>query len=195
MKKIIVYASSLLLIFLASCSTSGFVMKRKYNKGYYVDFANNNNHKKANDKVKDASDNLSFKKMVLQSEAKELSIQENAPTAFSQNIQVKKKSNPSFNKKSSSQSNITLKKWKALKPLVKKTISKKEKHTLKKDGGDISIVEVILSLFPILCLIAIYLHDGNKITMNFWVDLLLHLTFIGEIIYALLVVLNIFSLS
>jgi hypothetical protein len=195
MKKIIVYASSLLLIFLASCSTSGIVMKRKYNKGYYVDFASNSNHKKVIDKTKDPVNDLSFKKIMAQSEPKSSAIQESISKALTQNIQIKK-SNVSLNKNKPVESNRTLRNLKILKPLVKKVISKKEsKLVLKKDGGDISIVEVILSLFPILCLIAIYLHDGKKITMNFWVDLLLHLTFIGEIIYALLVVLNIFSLS
>ena len=64
----------------------------------------------------------------------------------------------------------------------------------KKSGGDINILAVILSLFPILCLIGIYIHQGS-ITNDFWLDLVLHLTFIGEIIYALLVTLNLFSIA
>ncbi|MDI1235612.1 MAG: hypothetical protein PSX81_15145 [bacterium] len=57
-----------------------------------------------------------------------------------------------------------------------------------------TILLVILALFPILCLIAVYLYDGG-ITTNFWIDLLLHLTFIGAIIFALLVVLDVIDLS
>jgi len=54
---------------------------------------------------------------------------------------------------------------------------------------------VILSLFPILALIAMYMKDGNSITLNFWVDLLLHLTIIGYLVFALLVVFDIVDLS
>lgn len=57
-----------------------------------------------------------------------------------------------------------------------------------------TILLVILSLFPILCLIAVYLKDGG-ITLNFWVDLLLHLTVIGAMIFAILVVLDIVNLA
>jgi len=66
---------------------------------------------------------------------------------------------------------------------------------IKKVLGDTNtLVLVILSLFPILCLIAVYLKDGG-ITLNFWVDLLLHLTVIGAMIFAILVVLDIVSLA
>lgn len=66
----------------------------------------------------------------------------------------------------------------------------------KKGGSDTNIIVlVILSLFPILCLIAVFLKDGKSITLNFWIDLLLHLTFIGEIIFALLVVLDVVNLA
>ncbi len=67
-------------------------------------------------------------------------------------------------------------------------------NSTKKTNETSLIVLVILSLFPILCLIAVYLHDDG-VTTNFWIDLLLHLTFAGEIIYALLVVLDIIDLS
>ena len=40
-----------------------------------------------------------------------------------------------------------------------------------------------------------YLHDGKEITLNFWVDLLLYLTFIGWIIFGVLVVLDIVNLA
>ena len=39
------------------------------------------------------------------------------------------------------------------------------------------------------------LKDGKNITLNFWIDLLLHLTAIGEIIFALLVVLDVVNLA
>lgn len=69
-------------------------------------------------------------------------------------------------------------------------------HQKGKKGGDTElIVLVILSLFPILCLIAIYLKDGKNITLNFWIDLILHFTLFGEIIFALLVVLDVVNLA
>ncbi|HRG58082.1 MAG TPA: hypothetical protein PK323_03945 [Bacteroidia bacterium] len=58
-----------------------------------------------------------------------------------------------------------------------------------------TILLVILSLFPFIALIAMYLKDNKSITMNFWVDLLLHLTVIGYAIFAVLVVLDIISLA
>lgn len=62
-------------------------------------------------------------------------------------------------------------------------------------SDDDKIIQIILALFPILCLIAIYLHDGQTITNNFWIDLILHLTFIGAIIFAILVVLDVINLK
>ncbi|MBC7425728.1 MAG: hypothetical protein H7321_04250 [Bacteroidia bacterium] len=73
-------------------------------------------------------------------------------------------------------------------------------HTAKagkmKTGGDSDanlILLVVLSLFPILCLIAVYLHDGD-ITTNFWITLLLHFLLLYWL-YALLVVLDVIDLS
>lgn len=79
-----------------------------------------------------------------------------------------------------------------------KSLAAAVKKQQKNGGGDAganTVVLVILSLFPILALIAIYIHDGHKITTNFWIDLILHLTIIGYIIYALLVVLDVVDLS
>jgi hypothetical protein len=57
------------------------------------------------------------------------------------------------------------------------------------------LILVILSLFPILALLAIFMKEGKVITTNFWVDLVLHFTVIGYIIFALLVVFDIINLS
>jgi hypothetical protein len=51
-----------------------------------------------------------------------------------------------------------------------------------------------MAFFPILCLIAVYLYDGQELTTNFWVDLILHLTIIGAMVFAVLVVLGLVSL-
>lgn len=57
------------------------------------------------------------------------------------------------------------------------------------------ILLVILAIFPIFSLIAMYIHDGHKVTTNFWVNLLLHLTIIGYAIFGLLVVFNVVDLA
>lgn len=61
-------------------------------------------------------------------------------------------------------------------------------------GGTNKVLLVILCLFWILNLLAVYLHDGS-ITLNFWITLLLDLTFVGGIIFSILVVLDVVDLS
>ena len=81
---------------------------------------------------------------------------------------------------------------------VKKELQAQSKTQSKKtasSGDKDLIVQIILSLFPILCLIAVYLHDGKGITLNFWIDLILHITVFGECIFAILVVLDIINLA
>ncbi|MBL7916998.1 MAG: YqaE/Pmp3 family membrane protein [Bacteroidia bacterium] len=56
------------------------------------------------------------------------------------------------------------------------------------------IVLIILCFLWWLNLIAVYLHDGD-ITLNFWITLLLDLTFIGGVIFSLLVVLDVVNLA
>ncbi|MCC6373107.1 MAG: hypothetical protein IT236_19035 [Bacteroidia bacterium] len=52
------------------------------------------------------------------------------------------------------------------------------------------VLQIFLCLFPLLCLLAVILHDSKKVTVNFWVTLVLHLTLLGYIIFSLLVVTN-----
>lgn len=67
----------------------------------------------------------------------------------------------------------------------------------KSSGGDTYlIIEIILCFFPFINLIAMYLKDGKRITLNFWIDLLLDILFIlPGIIFALLVVLDVVNLA
>lgn len=68
-------------------------------------------------------------------------------------------------------------------------------HQNKKNDSDTElIILVILSLFPILSLIAVYLKDGKKITVNFWVTLILHFIFLYWL-FALLRVLDVINLA
>ncbi|MHB8261004.1 MAG: YqaE/Pmp3 family membrane protein [Bacteroidia bacterium] len=74
----------------------------------------------------------------------------------------------------------------------------KEKITNQKSsGGDTNlIIEIILCFFPFFNLIAMYLKDGKRITLNFWIDLILDcLFFFPGIIFALLVVLDVVNLA
>lgn len=78
-----------------------------------------------------------------------------------------------------------------------KVIFKMEKKNKSNASGDVSnetILLIILSLFPILALVAIYLKDGKSITTNFWIDLLLHFIFLYWL-FALLVVLDVINLA
>lgn len=61
-------------------------------------------------------------------------------------------------------------------------------------GGASLLILVILCLFPLINLIPVYITDGG-ITLNFWVTLILNLTFIGAVIFSLLVVLGVVSLA
>jgi uncharacterized membrane protein YqaE (UPF0057 family) len=74
-----------------------------------------------------------------------------------------------------------------------KAINKIKKSGIAKTNDSVNIIYLILALFPILCLIAVYLYDGEAST-NFWVDLILHLTIIGAMVFAVLVVLGLVSL-
>lgn len=75
-----------------------------------------------------------------------------------------------------------------------KTINKIKKSGIAKTDDSVNVLYLIMSFFPILCLIAVYLYDGQELTTNFWVDLILHLTIIGAMVFAVLVVLGMVSL-
>lgn len=199
-----------LVVFFASCATTDVsIVKRKYNNGYYVGI---NNHKKvsvsANEK-KEVAENKTNQKnsavststIVTESFVSTESPQTNthntliASTAKATQSALAKQSTKSITKKGAIELSYNNTKTSSIKKLNTvnqlKKISK-AKHTATDDQ---TILLIILSLFPVLALIAMYLKDGKKITLNFWVDLLLHFTFIGYAIFAVLVVLDVFSLA
>ncbi|MCB0410658.1 MAG: hypothetical protein KDD29_10595, partial [Flavobacteriales bacterium] len=58
------------------------------------------------------------------------------------------------------------------------------------------VLLVILCFFWMLGLISVYIHDGKKITLNFWITLILYLLgWIPGIIFSLLVVLDAVNLA
>jgi len=203
MKKAITLITAILI--LASCSTKISLVKRKYNKGYFVSV---NKKKQINDQLSTVSKTNKAKYLSNQLQknnevvAKEVIVNKEVKNESISNTQLKETasvnhlkkhySTPQLKEVNESNSN------KALLSAIKNDYSKKHyfgqaEKKQKADAGTNTLILVILSLFPILCLIAVYLKDGKSITLNFWIDLLLHLTLIGAIVYALLVVLDIYS--
>ncbi len=194
MKKIITLLSVLLIV--TSCSNKFSLQKRKYNKGFY--FASNhsksNQSNTANQKTQ-VLNSKSYSQVKLEQQELEIvtpNIETTLATTLPNHKSVKTKSNLSKVTKDDYSIASSNTKQLQLEKLIKPIALPKSK----KGGSDTNIIVlVILSLFPILCLIAVFLKDGKSITLNFWIDLLLHLTFIGEIIFALLVVLDVVNLA
>lgn len=187
------------IIFLSSCADKFSLTKRKYTKGYYFASSKNNSSTKNQSENK----NLTVKKLAIKnsditvqpiSNPEIISTTNKAPIVVT-NTQTKVNSTKyiELNVTASANSKTSF----AAKTAIKPVADKKENNinTQKKGSADTNlIILVILSLFPILALIAIYLKDGKKITMNFWIDLLLHFIFLYWL-FALLVVLDVFTLA
>jgi hypothetical protein len=75
-----------------------------------------------------------------------------------------------------------------------KSLNKIKKLGIAKTDDNVNYLYLIMAFFPILCLIAVYLYEGQEYTTNFWVDLILHLTVLGAMVFAVLVVLGMVSL-
>lgn len=197
MKKIITLLS--VILFIASCSNKFSLQKRKYNKGFY--FASNHSKGNQSFKTNQKPEVLNTKSYCqLKSEQQNLEVnipnvnqlqETNSVSTLSvndANHKLAKENTEKIEKAVASNSYKSLNIKRLIKPIALPKAGK--------GGSDTNlIVLVILSLFPIICLIAVYLKDGKDITLNFWIDLLLHLTFIGMIIFALLVVLDVVNLA
>lgn len=213
MKTIIKLSLFTIVVLFASCATTDIsIVKRKYNNGYYVDV---NTHKKVNatssEKKEVAANKITTEKQTVANNAVDLSSAtnssffENAEKTINEPVltaSASKKAQTSLTRTTakSVQNNSTPLSYNNTKAPLKTTVSafnqiKKAATSKKGQTDDQTILLVILSLFPILALIAVYIKDGKKITTNFWVDLILHITLIGYAIFALLVVLDIFSLA
>ena len=202
MKKSILFFLSFLVV-LTACNTSknGLVMKRKYTKGYYVETkSKKHNVKKSGELVKTEKPEFIEAKPV-SSELVNTSSTDKEPVLTASNNKEEVAST-----KSVSSAKVSEKEFKTA--VVGKTLynvfakntlllsSASKSKTASGKGSDTDlIIQVILALFPFICLIAIYLHDGKQITMNFWVTLILHLTFVLWLVFALLVVLDVINLA
>lgn len=187
------------IILLGACSNKFDLTKRKYNKGYYFSICKNvpPNKLKNNQKVT-VSDYLQNNDVVLYKHESSLNNQKN-PIELNTTVlkhfeaNSKKKSNMLNDALvSANNKNIHVPKP-ILKPISNLSIKKYIKKSQTSDTD--LLIQIILSLFPIICLIAVYLHDGKTITLNFFIDLLLHLTFIGAMVFALLVVFDVVDLK
>jgi hypothetical protein len=187
------------IIFLSSCADKFSLTKRKYTKGYYFASSKNNSSTKNQSEHKNLTvKNLAIKNSDLTvkpiSNPEIISTTNNAPILVTNSqTKVNPTKHVELNVTASANSinNITTKA--VIKPVANK--NENNLNAQKKGSADTNlIILVILSLFPILALIAIYLKDGKTITMNFWIDLLLHFIFLYWL-FALLVVLDVFSLA
>ncbi|MFL5751790.1 MAG: hypothetical protein ACJ76F_00165 [Bacteroidia bacterium] len=187
--------SCILALSLFSCKNSVELMKRHYNQGFYVSHKSSKNKVKEH-KVHTSGDNEAT---IASVPVKMLPEKKNDPvmTASLQKSALPSivPANPehSLNKR-------TDKAIAAPHKNVSKLSMQHQKHKKAMKAGrnesDLNIViMIILCFFPFICLIPVYLHDGKKVTLNFWLTLLLHLTFIGYIIYSILVVLDVVDLS
>jgi hypothetical protein len=190
---------SIATIILSSCTSqkNGLAIKRKYNKGYYIA----HNHKKSNEAVKQTNTDkavvivedknsvvaeLPAVKTIINTNVDEIKV-ENIPTKINE---VKHNTILTDSKIVTASSGSA-----QIKPVHKVVSVQKKESKSSSDSDSQLILLVILSIFPFLALLAMYLKDGKQITLNFWVDLILHLTFIGYIIFALLVVFDIVNLA
>lgn len=208
MKTIFKISVLAVVILFSGCASSDLtVLKRKYNKGYYVDFNNRKESKstisKSEQSVKQASDLVEIKEhntfenlsLVEKNSSSELPVTASANKAVSlTSLNKTKKSEAlkTFNgegfKQLSKQFVENTKSNTAIVYDVKKSTSRK--------ANDQTILLVILCLFPFINLIAIYLKDGKQITTNFLVDLILDcLFFLPGVIFALLVILDVLNLA
>lgn len=201
------------IVLLSSCGTSGVaVLKRKYNPGYCVDFGSKINGSHTNgvdsEKAEKISKNVSGIK-------DETAIENTNDVDFKDTTQLdynypltasnekgiylapNKTQNFNFAKTATStvvEEKIETKKESKFAKRIAVRLKNKMNNSKSKAMDDQTILLVILSLFPILALIAIYIKDGQTITTNFWIDLLLHFIFLYWL-FALLVVLDVINLA
>lgn len=189
----------LAIIFLSSCANKFSLTKRKYTKGYYfASSGSKTSNTKENENKNLVVKNLPVKKHAVSiPETGNESIKETDVATFYK-PQASKAKNNLMHKQSHQPVTASAepKKDIAAKSGIK-PVSEKKPFANKTKGSDADthlIILVILSLFPILALIAIYLHDGKSITLNFWIDLILHFVFLYWL-FALLVVLDVINLA
>lgn len=211
MKNITNYLFIALSIVLISSSCT--VQKRLHNPGYHVQLHKNMKVEKTVDKVLKADEELAFAEVKTdETNLPKIEKQEQVKTGivattetetnYSSDLASTDEAIAFQSTNSPKRSLIQAKSTVENQPVVaKQHVEKKAKiKTAEKAisansaGGVALLVLIILCLFPFINLIPVYITDGG-ITLNFWITLLLNFTYIGGVIFALLVVLGIVSLA
>ncbi len=193
MKKII----ALIAIFgivLSSCNGRYTIAKRKYNKGFYVSKSGNSSTKPAVAHTKATKISAPEEKVETVVIAKEKTIDIAPLKTVSQplmNEQVPQIKNSAHGVAIASTSRNNYTPTSEIKPVK---INSSKSNSTKKGSDSNLILMVILCFLWFFNLIAVHMHDGG-ITTNFWITLLLDFTFIGGVIFSLLVVLDVIDLA
>lgn len=92
-------------------------------------------------------------------------------------------------------SSFTKTEVKEMKRELRKQVFKSAKKTLLKKGTGSGnhLLNIVLCFF--IPPLAVFLHQEQRISNDFWLDLILLLTVVGSVIYALLVVLDVVSIA
>ena len=195
--KQITFLAIIVAMVAASCSNKdGMFTKRKYTKGHYVAHAG----KVAKPKVNESKTAIVAEANKIQSVAVKQSVIPAASNVVASASSVNNKTSVAVKPVQTKNTSATTAAAQTNKPtFVQKFVNQRAVNKISSSKSSTAsdeqlIIWVILSLFPFLALIAIYLHDGKSITLNFWVDLVLHLIFLYWL-FALLVVLDVFTLA
>ncbi|MBA2613417.1 MAG: hypothetical protein H0U95_15740 [Bacteroidetes bacterium] len=185
------------IIFLSSCANKFSLTKRKYTKGYYfASSTHNSSAKKENEHKETVAKKLPAKNAALPvSSLANLELKNTTPAEFNKIEYVSPSSKKQHHKTVILTASANDKKDVSVKSDIKPVAQKQIYDKTKKGDSDVNLILlIILCLFPILALIAIYLKDGKTITLNFWIDLILHFLFLYWL-FALLVVLDVIDLK
>lgn len=192
---------SVAAIFASSCSSKIGIAKRKYGKGYYVAVSHKpktQNQMVSTLKKENSSSTETVARVVVNKSEEVLKTNEAQPLVAKAKhdfIQpnVERESSRQIVAQASVQTEKTFEKSSVIKPLSSSVLNKVSAS--KKADDTNTILLVILCLFWWLNLVAVYLHQGKKITTDFWITLVLDLTIILGIIYSILVVLDVLSFA
>jgi hypothetical protein len=191
MKKIIAFAA--LAILVSSCGNKMTLMKRHYTKGFYLHHSGQVKQQEQASSDRAEAESMPTIKTFVTGQKKERDVL--ASAAVSSQKQSAKQTRQSNLAKKINEVHAVSAKTIAF-TLKQKTSAFKEMSSRKAGGSDTNIILlVILSIFPFICLIAMYLHDGKEVTLNFWICLLLHLTFVLWLVFALLVDFDVINLA
>ncbi|HQQ94818.1 MAG TPA: hypothetical protein PLQ93_09700 [Bacteroidia bacterium] len=200
MKKLLLLLSAASILG-SSCSSKFGLAKRRYTKGYYVSVSHQpessgqrkQNHDRNLMNPKSGPEEVKTVRVLPQTQTPGL-LPSEQKTSASVNHIVRHDAKASKGLATAShltnQTGLSAKQ--SIRPLALPMIKGSGN---KADDTLTTILLVILCLFWWLNLVAVYLHQGKKITKDFWITLILDLTVIGGIVYAILVVLDVLSFA